>query len=812
MSRLSRVSAWSSLASLLLAGSPVAAQTFPRDTAEWQGISLHYPKDDADLVDRLKPALSDYRQKRQAAAREEAEALAAEFDAPQVKEGLRQRLTAVLGRGKLSERFDEYYAAARARHVERVEAWRQWSGDVREVHFWNLRETAAFQVPRPPGETGGPPSFSFPDISYAEQGRNFEIKAPLSVLSGMRDGFWRGPPEKPAAMRLDLPLFYKPGEPEEQIVQYPRALLAELPAQQRNLAARLGGEGLQPRFIEELAAAEIRGIFFRDTPEEAALVEAAARYATFVIYLTLEGQEKAARRAGAFFHIANSTDAAPDGTPLAEEFLRRRPMENLSTPLSPPLLEGWRITLLAFSFLEASQKLGTPFFHRLSSQDRVLPEGGLDAAGLVAALDGIEGKEGLFSSLLAETQKASGEQFQKMIAAARIKAPPSDPPPSTAASQDRLSDTFDGLSITYPKELKEAVAVIGPEFGRLHAAAQPRLRALAGGPEDLVILEAKDEDLATLRKHGLEGSLKILRSFATNSAMFTNGRAISARILGGGRMQIWFKEDIRADLKAGRPVAEFELDADGEGVTYQYGAKFDLKDSLDTKESLWRKITAMESPNYPIVLIRAKVADRLGDADFLAGQIRENETSLTKSLRQLIDTPENELAPGKLPVRLMSPEMAWFLAMHETAEVAIIQTVIQSADRRWFCDGVANWLALRDVERRFGPGKGREAFLEAYDEAKMKARAAEVSLLEWPTVEDENSGAKPAVEDSTPHYYFATQVIEKAVEGQGDDFVKRWLEEIRRTPLQRTNASTVIAAYDKLTDRSLKEIISQTVR
>ena len=53
---------------------------------------------------------------------------------------------------------------------------------------------------------------------------------------------------------------------------------------------------------------------------------------------------------------------------------------------------------------------------------------------------------------------------------------------------------------------------------------------------------------------------------------------------------------------------------------------------------------------------------------------------------------------------------------------------------------------------------------------------------------------------------------ERGVEGQGADCVKRWLEEIRRTPLSRTNSGTVLAAYQKLTGKDLAAIIAEVVK
>ena len=59
----------------------------------------------------------------------------------------------------------------------------------------------------------------------------------------------------------------------------------------------------------------------------------------------------------------------------------------------------------------------------------------------------------------------------------------------------------------------------------------------------------------------------------------------------------------------------------------------------------------------------------------------------------------------------------------------------------------------------------------------------------------------------------ALEAIEPFSDGSsaGDGFLKSWIDKIRKTPWNRTNAATIIAAYDELTGDSLREIIKKTV-
>ena len=64
---------------------------------------------------------------------------------------------------------------------------------------------------------------------------------------------------------------------------------------------------------------------------------------------------------------------------------------------------------------------------------------------------------------------------------------------------------------------------------------------------------------------------------------------------------------------------------------------------------------------------------------------------------------------------------------------------------------------------------------------------------------------------SSAHYYFDTRVLLAATDGRDDGFLKSWINKIRETPWNRTNAATIIAAYDELTGDSLREIMKKAV-
>ncbi len=132
-----------------------------------------------------------------------------------------------------------------------------------------------------------------------------------------------------------------------------------------------------------------------------------------------------------------------------------------------------------------------------------------------------------------------------------------------------------------------------------------------------------------------------------------------------------------------------------------------------------------------------------------------------------------------------------FIAFHEGAEFAIIREGIRSKDRRWFCDGLANAITIRLVERYLGEGRGQAAFESLYPPEKYEAEAGHADLAAWPTGEDEGENDSP---HASAHSYFATRAIEKALEGQPADFIAKWIARIQKTPIDETTMATVEAA------------------
>ena len=223
---------------LLLTGVSLHAQSAPaappaaqpeRETVDFEGIRIVFPKGEADVVEQLKPALRKFREERKRAAEAEAKSIAGCMAGTELRDQLRKKMAFFTGREAVSDRFDARWTSQSATMQRLADAWRAWSGDISELQLWRQEELAPFQTRRDGGDDDEGFSLRFPQNSFGKNGSQLGFNLPfLTPLLGLDITLRLTKETKP--LRLDIPLFYKPGESPEQIAVYGRKFIGELPA------------------------------------------------------------------------------------------------------------------------------------------------------------------------------------------------------------------------------------------------------------------------------------------------------------------------------------------------------------------------------------------------------------------------------------------------------------------------------------------------------------------------------------------------------------------------------------------------------
>ena len=150
------------------------------------------------------------------------------------------------------------------------------------------------------------------------------------------------------------------------------------------------------------------------------------------------------------------------------------------------------------------------------------------------------------------------------------------------------------------------------------------------------------------------------------------------------------------------------------------------------------------------------------------------------------------------------------VVLHETAEVGIVERYIGSADRRWLCDGAANYVAWKVARDRAGPEFARQVYNLDGQLIQSAAYQKKINLWKWPAVERQREEDR-----DTPltqaHYAFATRALFLLAQANGEDALPRLFQEIGRTPRAKVGMKTVAKAYRKITGTNLDALIKAAV-
>jgi hypothetical protein len=141
--------------------------------------------------------------------------------------------------------------------------------------------------------------------------------------------------------------------------------------------------------------------------------------------------------------------------------------------------------------------------------------------------------------------------------------------------------------------------------------------------------------------------------------------------------------------------------------------------------------------------------------------------------------------------------------LREAVEAGVVWQYLTSKDRRWFCEGVAGYVADRIIAGEVGNAEAR-LYRDLDLELKSHARLVpQIDLEGWPAVED---SGKPAgrVEVDAANEAFATKVIASVCAKHGDALLPALFQQIGRTPREKASMATVFKAFKRLTGEDLR--------
>jgi hypothetical protein len=245
------------------------------------------------------------------------------------------------------------------------------------------------------------------------------------------------------------------------------------------------------------------------------------------------------------------------------------------------------------------------------------------------------------------------------------------------------------------------------------------------------------------------------------------------------RFALWRKPDLIARLRAGQQIPGFALD--GDDVVIGLNVSFDTDPDLPPGELAARIDKAWDELVWPV-----KIGDQSPEAD-----VRASLETLRNYKRSLM---------GNEPWLVMG-------TLHEAVEFALVTEVIRSADRRWFCEGMANYIAQEIIRERVGADAARPYYDGDALLALAPPAAKQGDLAKWPVGEDAASRHVPGAINEI-NYLRSTRIIESVVTKHGRELLPKWFAEIRKMPHAKRDMNTVYAAYQTVTGDDLRKILA----
>lgn len=248
---------------------------------------------------------------------------------------------------------------------------------------------------------------------------------------------------------------------------------------------------------------------------------------------------------------------------------------------------------------------------------------------------------------------------------------------------------------------------------------------------------------------------------------------------------LWRRPELLARVQAGEKIPGFSLD-EAKGLTFNVEFKKKAAPQATVGEAAAASAPIDFWQNLPLPISIGKNADPATD-------ISEGLKVVTGMIAMF---QQSGGGSGSNP----------FVILHEATETAIVDSYLASSDRRWFCDGVANYVAFRTLEAVIGV-EATKKYYDLDEQLQRHANKAEsIDLERWPPSEDVKKNNYR--EDlNTANYAYATQVIAAICARHGDEILPKLFALIGETPKDRVSIKTVYGAFRQLTGEDMRNYV-----
>lgn len=426
------------------------------------------------------------------------------------------------------------------------------------------------------------------------------------------------------------------------------------------------------------------------------------------------------------------------------------------------------------------------------------------------------------------------------------------PPPVAPTPWPRVTELIDGITFQFAPEheaLAHELAALAVAFNREMARRPTLPPAVEIAPLSIRDFRERRADYlariaavlglnqaTALQQDCYDGFLDNFEAVEQTYAMMVK------KVLGFREvraMAIWDKADLIRHLQAGEKIPHFTLQPDGQHVNFDMNANFPFELDPEVKALFEKRRQRQLDYSY-------NVSTHDGVVDFSARSAphRKEEQAVAASAVPApaamipepttfpaVITPDNatlplkDLAPAlfgtvrsvdegfeRLRAQPQFQDSAGLsqLLVHETTENGIVGQYLGSRDRRWLCEGVANYTAWKIARDRVGEAGAEKIYDVQAQLARYADLRGQIDLWNWPAVENQQE-ADRSTRLNAAHYAFATEAVFLMVQRHGEDFLPKLFREIGKTARAKTDMRTVKKAYKKLSGDSLDALLAAAV-
>lgn len=422
-------------------------------------------------------------------------------------------------------------------------------------------------------------------------------------------------------------------------------------------------------------------------------------------------------------------------------------------------------------------------------------------------------------------------------------------------SEGRLRATFEGIECEYAPNREALVRSLAHNLAQHNREVAAALALKKSAP--VTPLPLSPADLLASRANYLGGIARQLglakptalqeecydafqKNYQRTMALYDLGREGLGRLQIIARFTLWDRTELVKRLESGHPVTGFSYDPLTKQGQMNFGFHFNVqddrfKDLLEERKSLQREYhmsigqeggrtvyrgSVSPKKTVPTSQVAAKTIEPDNDSQWLPVVIpAEMESKSFKELAQQLWSGPGERSVSAILGNIRSfqeripsvdPTIA-FIVLHETTELGIVDHYFRGPDRRWFCDGVANYVPWRVTRDLRGEDVAGRLYNRSGQLALYAALREQADLRKWPAAENQ-ADEEVHSELNSARYAFAANAVFLMNERAGPDVLPRLFTEIGRTKPEKVSMKTVEAAWKKVTGTKLDAILAAAVR